>query len=359
MSLVFTIEINNGTLADQTIAQIFEFRNNKTLRIKVLVGEQTQGMDYDTFSKLANVRKMIQDLEYESPKFKPSTSTTTNTTTSAKPTAMDDITMIKTASTLIKEYSGSPDNFAGFKSNVELMQSMTPAALMPKLCKFIRGRLTGTASSYIGNSVSSVSEIIDILNEKIKMESSEIAMARLAAIRYDPRSLTKFSDEMEEAAGKLSIAYINEGIPSEVANKMSVKNVADVCRNAISDPVVKAVIASTSFATPKEVISKFQVEATKASDDKRMLAIRQGSSTQRYNNQERRQYQNYNNYNNNYNNNYRNNRGGNQSYRGNRGNFNGRGGPVNNGHSFVRILSENEQDQSRRSGQALPDTEEQ
>lgn len=75
-------------------------------------------------------------------------------------------------------------------------------------------------------------------------------------------------------ADKLTSTYINEGIPLAKANEMTISLVVETCRKSARNDLVKSVLASSHFETPKGVLSKFVTEVANQNKDKQFLAYK-------------------------------------------------------------------------------------
>lgn len=132
---------------------------------------------------------------------------------------------------------------------------------------------------------------------------------------------------------------------------MSVEKTVDLCRKSTHSEMIKSVLESATFSTPKEVVAKMVTQIDKVKVEHQVLAFR---SNQRGNNgrgrggnrNNHRGYRSNNGYNNNNNNNNngqnRNNNRRNQNYRG-RGNNrnNNNSGNNNNNNRNVHVVQGN------------------
>lgn len=187
---------------------------------------------------------------------------------------MDGLQLIKFASSLVRTYNGDVNELDSFIINVNIVKSMTPDSLRPLLVEFIKGRLNGKALNYV-KGLETLDSILLALKENIKKDSSDVIEARLEAIRFDNRNLTQFTEDVDKIADQLSQAFISEGIPFGKANEMTISRVVATCRKSARNDLVKSVLASSKFSTPKEVLSKFVVEIADQTKEKQFLAYRE------------------------------------------------------------------------------------
>lgn len=136
----------------------------------------------------------------------------------------------------------------------------------------------------------------------------------------------EFAKQAEELADSLKRSLVIEGMTQVKAHELAIEQTVAVCRlNARSD-LVKAILASTAFADPKEVVAKLVVEQTNESKEKQVLAFQnRGNNYSNRNNFNRGN--NRGNYSNSYSRGYGHYRGNNyrgNNHRGNNYNRNGR-----------------------------------
>lgn len=230
-------------------------------------------------------------------------------------TTEEKIAFIKSASQMInKSYGGDPLSLASFINSVKLLKSVTAANLNGTLLEFVKSRLEGKALECIPRDPANVDAIIEALERDIQPDNSKVVAGRLLALRADRSKLTEFTAQAENLADALQRSLIIEGISQAKAREMCIEKTVEVCRNATRSDLVKAVLASTKFDSPKDVVAKYVVEASTEEKEKQVLAYRA------YQGQNKR---------NNRNNGGNRNRNGN--FRGRNGNFRGRNG--NNGRN--------------------------
>lgn len=224
------------------------------------------------------------------------------------------------AGTINQNYEGDPLKLESFINAIKLLETMaTTTELQSTLVSFIKTKLVGKALEYMPTGTLTTDQIITVLREKIRPESSKIIEGRLAALRSDRQSLQNFSKMAEELAENLKRSLIMEGMTVEKANEVTIDRTVKMCRSSAKNDLTRAVIASTKFSEPKEVISTFIVEIGQEVEERQILAYR-SQKKRNNNNNNRNQYQNQNrnrgnNYNRNNNNNYNNNHK-NHGYRG-------------------------------------------
>lgn len=245
-------------------------------------------------------------------------------------------------------YDGDPGALDAFIAAIEMASAASPGNLQTTLVKCIRTKLTGKALEAVPAETQNATEVIRLLKEKIKTENTKVVMGRFLALKADRSSMKKFSDEAEELADKLRKAYICDGIPSDVAKKMTIEKTVEMCRLSAKSPLVRSVLASTHFEEPKDVVAKFITESSAEKTEAQILSF--GRNTNFRGNQNSRGRGGHRN----------NNRGGysnrHNGYN-NRGNFRGRGrgnfrgrrnfnnynnGHNNHGNRNIRMITHSE-----------------
>lgn len=258
---------------------------------------------------------------------------------------------ISNVSRVIKNtFNGDANEVDAFVASIELADSASEAADQANLVKFIRTKLTGPAVDFVPATTATAAEVIRLIREKVKGDNTQVVMGRLLALRTDKNSLQNFQTQAEELAEKLKKSYINEGIPHDLANRMTIDKTVEMCRLSARTPLVKSVLASTKFDQPKEVLAKFITEAAQENTEVKILSFRNNQNNfrgnRRGNNFNRGNF-NRGGYNNN--NNYRNN--GYNNYNGNSNGFRGRGRGRGRGNGYRNFNNYNNNYNNNNNGQ--------
>ncbi|KAB0791979.1 hypothetical protein PPYR_13940 [Photinus pyralis] len=194
---------------------------------------------------------------------------------------------LKLASSLIKSYSGDPDNLNAFLNSLDLVKSITTTENLNLFVQFIKTRLEGKALEAIPTNANTYEEIRNALKANIKPDSSEVIEARLLALRTDRKSLETFTKEAEVLAECLKRSLIMEGTSDSKAESMVVRKMVETCRKSARSDLVKSVLASGNFNKHKEVLAKFVVEISDEVTDRQILAYNRnkfhgGAATNHY-----------------------------------------------------------------------------
>lgn len=260
-----------------------------------------------------------------------------------KVTMSDNIaTYLSSISKIISNtFKGDPNGLKAFTASIELALTITTQAQQDVLFKFIKTKLEGKALEAIPQNASTAKDIIDALERRIKPDESKVVIGRLLALRAEKHTLQKFQTDAEALADQLRRSYISEGMTEHLAEKTTIEKTVEMCRLSARTNLVKSVLASSTFHTPKEVLAKLVTETTTESGEAQVMYFGRNTSNRqnfRGNSNQRENYSQRNGYYNNQqanrsgfqnqqfnrNGNFNNFRGRNKQFRGNRrGNSNG------------------------------------
>lgn len=121
-------------------------------------------------------------------------------------------------------YDGDPNALASFITAIELADSASTDQQQNTLVTFIKTKLRDRASEIIqSNTVNNAQDIINLLQQNIKPENSDVVVGRLLALRADRGSLQTFQEKAEKLAESLRKSFIGEGMTPELARRMTVK----------------------------------------------------------------------------------------------------------------------------------------
>jgi len=217
---------------------------------------------------------------------------------------LTNVEFLKLASaTINRNYSGNPLQLQSFIDSIDLLKTLADSNDLKTLLKsFVLSKLEGTAREYITNDVQTVEQIIAQLKSKIRPESSKVIEGKMQALKADRSSMQNFTKQAEELADCLKRSLVMEGISLQKAEEMSIEKTVEMCRASARSDLVKAILSSTKFNDPKEVVAKFIVETNAEIKEKQVLAYhpqsnrfaRNGKNFGNGNNQNRIYTNNYN-----------------------------------------------------------------
>lgn len=162
--------------------------------------------------------------------------------------------------TINYKYDGDPLALDSFIDAIELLQTLCKQQNEPIMLKYIMTKLEGKAREAISATPESTEDIINDLKANIKTESSKVIEGRMLALRADKMNLTKFSERAEELAEQFRRSLCVEGFSKPKAKELSIEKTVELCRKNTKSDTVTAILASTKFSEPKEVIAKMVVE---------------------------------------------------------------------------------------------------
>lgn len=248
---------------------------------------------------------------------------------------MDSLNLFNAVNRQFKQnYSGDPLGLTSFTDGVNiLLRFANTPELRADLFEFIRAKLDGRAREFITDDVNTVELLLAKLQQNILPENSKVIEGRIASLRYAYSRQEDFADKAEQLAGALRRTHIIEGMTANKANEISVDRTVQLCRKSTNSDLVKSVLASTAFNSPKEVIAKLITESDTYVKEQQVLRLQRvprnvnnrGVNRNMRENVRNFRNQNFNNQNGNYQNNNFGRRNGNH-----RGRFNPRG--RGNGH---------------------------
>lgn len=252
-------------------------------------------------------------------------------------------------------FSGDPLALDSFIDSIDLLKDLCEDNNKNILLKFVMTKLEGKAREAIMTNPRNVDDIITQLRSSIKFESSKVIEGRILALRSDKTSLTKFAERAEELSDQYRRSLVAEGFTREKAKELTIEKAKEICRkNTRSDRAV-AIIESTQYSEPKEVIAKMIIEINKLKTDRQQTNFSQDNvgnenennfSGNRTPNNDNKRNNNYNNSNNNGQN--RSNNNDNSGSNGNRSNFNNNGNGQNNSNRTDRYYNRRNNDQPVR-----------
>lgn len=226
-------------------------------------------------------------------------------------------------------FDGDVNQLDAFIAAIELANAATGAvpANQLVLVNYIRTKLVDRAVDFVPPNTINATDAIAAIRAKAKGDNTQVVLGRLLALRSDKNSMQKFQESAELLAEKLRKSYISDGIPADLANKMTIEKTVEMCHLSARTPLVKSVLASAKFDQPKEVLAKFITEASVENTEVKILAFRNNGRGGNFNNNRRSNFNrggyNRGGYNNNFNN--YNNNGQNRNNNGFRGRGRGRG----------------------------------
>lgn len=194
------------------------------------------------------------------------------------------------SSTINKNFSGDPLALNAFLNSIDLLDELTENSndLRTFLVAFIKSKLEGMALEAVPAESTTINDIKAALRAKITPDNSRIVEGKMQALRTSRKSLQDFAKEAEELAEALQRSLIVEGIPQQKAQDLATERTVEMCRASARTDIVKSVVASTKFSSPKEAIAKFIIETGSVAKENQVLSFRANRQNSNFNNQNQR-----------------------------------------------------------------------
>lgn len=175
---------------------------------------------------------------------------------------------------LNRPYSGDPLSLTGFTDSVKLLNTLADSnELKEFLASFIKTKLEARAREIVATA-NTVKDILAALEAGIKPDNSKVIEGRMLSLRLSLPTQEDFIEKTEKLSDAFRRALISEGISQNKANEMTVTKTIELCRKNTHSDLIKAVLESTHFDTPKEVIAKLVTEVDKTKAERNILTYR-------------------------------------------------------------------------------------
>ncbi|XP_036321604.1 uncharacterized protein LOC118735764 [Rhagoletis pomonella] len=165
------------------------------------------------------------------------------------------VAFIKTASSILPEFDGKPENLPSFLDALDILEQIKEnhEAIAVSM---IKTKLKGTARNFISNETT-IQEIKRKLKNAIKGESVEVLTAKLLNIQQRSKTANQYTAEIEKLTKSLEGAYISDGLTTDLATKYATQTaVKAMCKNCSNDKV-KTIMQAGTFTSMNEAVSKF------------------------------------------------------------------------------------------------------
>lgn len=197
------------------------------------------------------------------------------------------------------EYDGNP---LKLDQTIKILKVVKTTFTAPEnqkqIISLIQLKLVAKASENLPETINSVDEIIAILQNNCKGQSSRQIVATLEGTACVDR--VKYTQNLRDFSQKLHTSYINEGVRRDTVNTYVIDDLTkNIKKNFITNPVMVAAM-NQSFTSVDDLIHRF--ESVQIDKQASVMAFRQ-------------HYHNARNFSNNFNrNNFNNNRGRNRNF---------------------------------------------
>lgn len=171
---------------------------------------------------------------------------------------------LTTAAKLLPDFDGTYVHLQRFIDAINLV-NLIKNTHEEVAVNLIKSKLTGTARNLI-TTESTIAEIVAKLKSSIKSEDTQAVTAKLVNARQNNKPTNEYVQEIETLTKQLEMAYISDGLSSEIARKYSTQTaIKSLAKNAKSDKA-KLLLQAGTFNQLSDVVAKF-VELSNESED--------------------------------------------------------------------------------------------
>ena len=197
--------------------------------------------------------------------------------------ALGKVDFLNFASKLIpSQFDGSFTKLQSFIDSLTLLE-INSVGNEDNALAFVKTRLTGKARTLISDNMT-ILDVINALKTGIKGESSKALSAKLLNTKQNCKDSIKFSNEIEDLASSLKLAFISEGVPSTVAETYTTDlTVKSLAKNSTSEKT-KIIMEAGNFSSIQEAISKFVSVESEPNGNVFVLKNSQSYNNKRFNN---------------------------------------------------------------------------
>lgn len=171
-----------------------------------------------------------------------------------------------------QNYSGDPLGLTSFIDAVDILSEFaTTNDLQKSLVRYVKAKLEGRAREFVTEDIETIAGLKQVLKANIVPENSKVIEGRIASLRYAYSRQEEFSSKAEELADALRRTLIVEGMTPSKANEISIDKTVQLCRKSTNSDIVKSILSSAHFDSPKEVIAKMITENDTCVKEKQIL----------------------------------------------------------------------------------------
>lgn len=203
---------------------------------------------------------------------------------------------LKSATSLVEPYSGTPSELATFTDSISLLDTITEAADKATMLLFIKTRLRGKARD-VANGETTLAGIIARLEATCTDSvNSQTETAKLQAIRQRGANSIAYTAEIQKITDKLCNLHIKEGVPPTTAAKLANTTGVAALIQGIRNPQTRLIMRAGQFNTVADATTKLLMEENSSAEVANILrlATNPSQSSQRGNGQRRTGHNNQN-----------------------------------------------------------------
>lgn len=158
-------------------------------------------------------------------------------------------------------YDGKFETLRSFIQKVKFLQTLaTTEELSNTLTAYVMTKLDQKALSKVSEDPQNVDEIINCLKKKVTHESSKVLEGRMIALAIDNKPMATFQKQADSLADDYQQALVEEGIPLQIAEKLTLDKTIDLCRKNSKSSEVRAIICTSKYKTPADVVAVMVTE---------------------------------------------------------------------------------------------------
>lgn len=186
---------------------------------------------------------------------------------------MTELEFIRWATHVIVRFKGDPLALKTFVNSVNLVRTVSKNKYNELLKSLVLTKLEGKALESVDD-CDTIDEILNSLKRNIKHDSSKVISGRMMTMKLNKLTTQEYSAKAEELAEAMQRALIIEGIGATKAKEMVVEKTVEMCRQSARTDLVRSVLASSKFDSPKDAIAKLITEQATNETEKQVLAYR-------------------------------------------------------------------------------------
>lgn len=179
------------------------------------------------------------------------------------------------------EFDGAPDKLLSFIDALSLL-SLNSEGHVNNAIAYVKTRLIGKARDLITNEVT-LEAIINTLKKGIKGDSSRLLTAKILNLKQNNKNAVGYATEIESLASSLKRAFINEGVPCEVAENYATETTVKAFSQNASTEKARIIMEAGTFNTIQDAVTKF-VNTSPQSNDVSIFHIKK--NYRQYNNRQ-------------------------------------------------------------------------
>lgn len=188
---------------------------------------------------------------------------------------------LKSASSLVEVYDGSPEKLDPFVDAATLLIELTPANNNATLFKFLKTRLVGKARQALNNvpDENPTTLVLKVQECCVSNITPESILAKLKASKQSGTT-EAFCNEVDKLTNQLINVYVSDKVPGQTANKLACKAGIDALINGVNNPETKLILKAGNFKNINEAFQKVYENGQTSSNTATVLSYSARQSMQ-------------------------------------------------------------------------------